>query len=153
MNPFAFKFIFRTEHFSLEFIGFTLPLTFSFTRNVLLGYGVHGYHDHNYEDNHQTRCDYIHNNEDHHHQDPCHHTRGGSVTTNHSGGGGAFHHGRGRFGARGNQRGAGHRQAAKYQGGVLQPAGDDGCVVAEGEAGHDGQDALPTWNFRYCMFL
>lgn len=86
------------------------PFSLSFPRNVLLDNGVHGYHDHNNEDLHQTSCYHDnHDIQDHHHQGARHDAFGGPVATNHIGSGGTVPDGLGRFGARRCQRGAGHR--------------------------------------------
>lgn len=122
---------------------FLLPI-----RNVLLCDGVHGHHDHRHHEDHHPahHGDHDHHHcQDHHDQGAGHDGRGGPVAADHVDGAGPGPDAGGGLDPRGGRQSPAFFQAPQRQGGVLQPPGDDGHLLAEDQAGRRRQDVLSYW--------
>lgn len=126
-----------------------LFLRLSLARNFVPRDGVHGHDNHDDEDHHSTHHSYHddHNSQDYHNQD-AHDNGDGLPAEDHINGAGPRSNAGGGFGPWRRHQGAAFLQASHHHGGALQSPDDDGCLLAQDQAGHGFQNALSTWNNR-----
>lgn len=118
-------------------------------RNVLFCHGLHGHDDHDNPDHrspgHHHR-DY-HDRQEHHHQDAGDDEPRGLLAADYDHGGGPRPDG-GKFGPGGRRQRVTFIQGSHSEDGPLQSPADDGCLLAQDQAGPGLQNGVSAWNNR-----